>query len=93
MAGVEEGRAQARRQFDLLAIGDDASETVEHLHARRAGDKQRLDRLIPRAAPLVRACTKPRFLLLQMRGVEQHQPRQFARRRRGDDLAAKAALA
>ena len=41
----------------------------------------------PRAAG-----TPPGFLLLQMCRVEHHQPRELARRARGDDLAAEAAL-
>lgn len=32
------------------------------------------------------------ILLLKVRGIEQHEPRQFARRRGRDDLAAETGL-
>ena len=91
MAGVEESGAQAGREVDGAAIVGDAAETVE--------DVDRVEQRIERRAapsparPGARRAKRPAMLfLLQMGGVEQHQPRQFAGRGGGDDLALKAAL-
>ena len=92
MAGVEEGRAQipgasSRR----CAVSRDAAEAVEAVE--RVERACRAARAQPRALAACRlARAMPRLLLVQMRGIEHHQARQFARRGGGDDLAAEAAL-
>ena len=93
VAGVDEGRAHAVGELQRLIVARRPAEIVEDVQASRMRVERRAigsALRLPRAwAILARVA---RVLFLQMRGIEHHQPGQFARRRRGDDLAAKAAL-
>jgi len=91
VAGIEEGCLQPRREFDRLSVAGLTAEAVED--AQRVDQRvKRLDPVGGQTAPLGDPQVATVLLFLEMRGVEQHDPRQIARRRCGDDLATKAAL-
>ena len=73
-----------------LAVSGDAAEAVAGVErVEQTVERNAVSRVAPaRVASRLLA----RLLFLQMGGVEHHQPRQFARRAGGDDLAAEAAL-
>ena len=92
MAGVDEGRTDAFGQCDRLVVSSRPSKTADGV--------ERIDQRVQRNnrahfAVLVVLCLLrlvAGVFLLQMGGVDHHQPGQLRGRRRGDDLAAKSPL-
>ena len=91
VTGVDEGRADARRDVERNAVADRPTEAIE----RREGIDHGVERR--RHVALLAAPHRPALALagvffLDVGGIEHDQARQLARRRGRDDLAAKAAL-
>jgi len=92
MSGIDKGRAPCDRQFKWLSIVRSPTKTIEAVERVRNVVERSRRLAILRAEPITRAHC-PGFLLLEMRGVEHHQPRELARGAGGNDLSTKAALA
>jgi len=84
--GVEKCRVHTVRQLQALVVGclpAEIFQAVQHIQFGVEGD----DVCLVIAASRGVARGAPCFLFLQVAGIEQHQPRQVARRGTGDDLA------
>ncbi len=91
VAGIEKGGANPGGEIERLAVVRVASEEIER--SERIDDGiERLAVGLPAAVPRRLPPSMPRILLLQVGGVEKHQPRKLARGGGGDDLAVEASL-
>ena len=77
MPGIQEAGAHARAQLDRLPVTRHASKHVEGVQRIELGIERSLLLLVaPTAGAL--AGLVLRLVLLQVRGVQQHQPRELA---------------